>query len=83
MKTYQLSDIRGGNAAENAQIVIDVLQGKEGAKRDIVLLNSAAALIAGNVVNDFDEGIFKAEESIDKKSALGKLDELKKLTNEL
>lgn len=83
MKTYELADIRGGNAKENAQIILDVLEGKEGAKRDIVLLNSAAALIAGNVVNDFDEGIFRAQEAIDKRLALAKLDELKKLTNEL
>ncbi len=63
---------------ESAQIILEILQGKKGAKRDIVVLNSAAALIIAGKARDFKEGIKLAEETIDSKKALAKLEELKK-----
>lgn len=78
-----LEDIRGGDAKENAKIIMDVLSGKKGPKRDVVLLNSAAALVAARKAHDFKEGIILAIEVIDSKKALSKLVQLKKLSHEL
>ena len=73
--------IGGGSAQENSQIILDLLRGKKDAKRDVVLLNAAAALTAAKKVKDFPEGIKLAEESIDSKSALKKLEMLIVFTN--
>ena len=51
------------------------------ARRDIVLLNAAAALVAAGQANDFREGIKQAAESIDSGHALKKLERLKEITN--
>ncbi len=83
LKTYSLDEIKGGNSEDNAKIIMDILNGKEGAKRDIVLLNSAAALVAGNLAKDFNDGIKMATEAIDSKKALKKLEELKEISNKL
>ena len=77
-----LNDIRGGDAKENAGIVLSVLQGDKGARRDMVLLNAAAALVGAGLAKDFSEGITQAAESIDSGRALEKLEAMKKITNE-
>jgi anthranilate phosphoribosyltransferase len=70
-------DITGGAPAENAVIVRSILEGKEkGAKRDIVLLNSAFAIMASGKVQTPQEGIDLAAESIDSGAALQKLKQL-------
>lgn len=74
-------DLRGGDAKENASITVEVLKGMKGARREIVLLNAAAGLVASGRASDFKEGIRLAEESIDSGSALKKLEELKAFTN--
>ncbi|UCD88005.1 MAG: anthranilate phosphoribosyltransferase, partial [Desulfobacterales bacterium] len=51
-----LADIRGGDAQKNAGIVLSVLQGEHGARRDMVLLNAGAALVAAGRAADFREG---------------------------
>ena len=79
----QLEDIKGGDVKENAKIIIEVLSGKKGPKRDVVLLNSAAALVAADKARDFKEGIKLASDSIDSKRALRKLEELKEITHQL
>lgn len=76
-----ISEIKGGDAKENAQIVLNVLSGKSGARRDIVLLNAAAALVAAGRASDFSEGIKQAADAIDSGQALKKLDALKQITN--
>jgi anthranilate phosphoribosyltransferase len=76
-----ISEIKGGDAETNGQIVLDVLQGEPGARRDIVLLNAAAALVAAGMAGDFREGIKQAAEAIDSGEALKKLQALKKITN--
>jgi anthranilate phosphoribosyltransferase len=75
-------DIRGGDAQENARIVIGVLQGEPGARRDMVLLNAAAALLAAGRAADFPEGIMQAAEAIDRGRALEKLEGMRAITNE-
>lgn len=77
-----LEDIRGGDADKNAQIVLGVLEGEKGARRDMVLLNAAAALVAAGRAADFPEGITQAGEAIDSGRALEKLEGMKKITNE-
>jgi anthranilate phosphoribosyltransferase len=57
-----------------------LLQGEKGAKRDIVLLNAAAGLLAAEKVADFREGLRLAAESIDSGSALNKLEQLIRLS---
>jgi anthranilate phosphoribosyltransferase len=76
-----ISDIKGGNAEKNAQIVLDVLRGEPGPRRDIVLLNSAAAVVAAGRANDFREGISQATAAIDSGQAMEKLEKLKTITH--
>ena len=67
-----LDDFAGGAPEENAQITHDILSGKDkGPRRDIVLLNAAAALSLDG--NDFAAGLARASESIDSGAALGGL----------
>jgi len=82
MKVGSFEDIKGGNIEENALIAKAVLNGKEGAQRDIVVLNSAAALIAAGKVNDFPQAIEISEESIRSGKAIAVLQRLIRLTNE-
>jgi len=73
----KLEDLSGGRASDNAKILLDVLNGKSGPKRDIVLLNAGAAIYAADKVNSIKEGIELAKQSIDSKKALKKLELLK------
>jgi anthranilate phosphoribosyltransferase len=68
--------IRGGNATENAGIIREILEGQRGPKRDMVLLNAAAAFVAADLDMDFKEGIERARDSIDSGRAREKLDSL-------
>ncbi len=74
-------DLKGGDAKDNAAITIEILHGKKGARRDIVLLNAAAGLAASGRAKDLKDGIVIAAQSIDTGAALKKLDELKAFTN--
>jgi anthranilate phosphoribosyltransferase len=75
------ADLKGGDARDNAQISIDILKGKKGPCRDIVLMNAAAALAASGRAADLKQGASLAMESIDSGAALRKLEELKAFTN--
>ena len=79
----QLSDLEGGDATENAQILRDVLSGQTGPKRDIVLLNAAAILVAAERVEDLQEGLLLAAEVIDSGAAIERLDALIEMTQRL
>lgn len=69
-------DIKGGTAEENGRIILEMLMGKQDSKRDIVVLNSAAALYVGKVCRNLEEGVKLAEHMIDSKAAYNKLNEL-------
>ena len=72
-----ISELQGGDPAENAAILRGVLSGTiDDAKRDVVLLNSAAALMAGGKAHSVQEGIAAAAHLIDSGAALEKLDSL-------
>ena len=68
--------IRGGTARDNARIVRSILEGEKGPRRDMVLLNAAAAFVAAGLDNNFEDGIERAKESIDSGKAKEKLDAL-------
>jgi anthranilate phosphoribosyltransferase len=76
-----MSEISGGDAAENARIIRDVLKGTPSARRDIVLLNAAAALVAASRANHLAEALPLAAASIDSGRAATKLEALVRFTN--
>ncbi|MEG6586720.1 anthranilate phosphoribosyltransferase [Dendrosporobacter sp. 1207_IL3150] len=76
-----IDDYIGGTPEENAQIVLKILQGEPGPKRDIVLINSAAALFISGKAATLKAGIDIAAESIDSGKALAKLIELRKFSS--
>ena len=73
IKRATRNDILGGDAIENAEIIKNILIGEKGPKRDIVLLNSGAALYVGKKAKSLQEGINYARELIDGGYALDKL----------
>jgi anthranilate phosphoribosyltransferase len=77
-----LSDLRGGDAPQNARIIREILAGDRGAGRDIVLLNAGAAIYTGGHVRDLHEGIISAATSIDSGNASARLDALIDATQE-
>ncbi|MBI4011338.1 MAG: anthranilate phosphoribosyltransferase, partial [Candidatus Rokubacteria bacterium] len=74
---------RGGDREENAEIIRRVLSGDPGPRRDIVVVNAAAALVAGGRARDFKEGAQQAGHAIDSGAALAKLRALAELTQRL
>lgn len=75
-----LDDIRGGSAQENAEILLSVLKGEAGPCRDIVLLNSAAAIYAADKAVSIKEGMELAGRSVDSGAALKKLELLREFS---
>ena len=72
-----IDDYLGGTPEENATIIVGILGGQLGAKRDIVLINAAAALLVADKVESLEEGILLARTSIDSGAALAKLEALR------
>jgi anthranilate phosphoribosyltransferase len=75
--SVKIDALAGGDAAENAKIIEGILRGEKGPRRDVVLLNTAPALVAAGAVATWKEGIRLAAESIDSGSALKKLEQLR------
>ncbi len=73
--------LRGGDPDMNADIITDVLGGLKGPARDVVILNSAAAIVAGAGAGSIEEGIALARGSIDSGAAASKLEKIKRITN--
>jgi anthranilate phosphoribosyltransferase len=80
-ETYSGESLAGGDPTLNAQITKDILSGENGARRKIVLLNAALAILAGEKSNNIHEAISLAEESIDSGAAIKKLQALIELSN--
>ena len=78
-----VTQIRGGTTRQNARILRGILGGEVGVRRNIVIMNAAAALVAGNKASDLKEGVCIAEKTIDSGQALDKLDGLIKLSQSL
>jgi len=76
-----LEAVRGGSPAENAAILQDIFGGQLGPRRDIVVINAAAALVAAGVAGNFMEGALSAARALSSGTAQEKLADLKKFTN--
>jgi anthranilate phosphoribosyltransferase len=78
-----LAEISGGDAADNAAMVREVLSGKKSPRRDVVVLNAAAALVAAGWANHLAHAIPLAMQSIDSGAAAKKLAALASFTNDV
>jgi anthranilate phosphoribosyltransferase len=78
----RLDELKGGDADANAKAISDLLAGKQGAYRNIVVVNAAAALLVARKTTDLFEGVKLAGESIDNGAARLTLEKLVRLTNE-
>ena len=74
-------ELRGGDAAYNAQALRDVLEGKAGAFRDTVLMNAGAGLVVAGKVDRIEDGMELAAASIDQGKAAATLERLVKASN--
>jgi anthranilate phosphoribosyltransferase len=77
LRVAATSDLAGGSAMDNAAITIAILEGGEGARRDAVLLNAGAALVAAGRVASIADGIAVAAETIDAGTARALLERLR------
>lgn len=77
LKRAKFTDLLGGSIAENVKIVHEILDGKKGSKRDIVLFNAGCAIYAADKAETISEGIKLAQQAIDSGAALKKLELLK------
>ncbi len=75
-----LDNLRGGTTDENATLLRGILSGAPGHQRDVVLMNAAAALVAGDRAQSLKQGIELAQEAIDSGKALEKLEQLTRLS---
>ena len=76
-------DLLGGDKEENAKIFLEILRGEKGPKRDIVLINSAAAITVAGKTDDLRIALETAREAIDSGRALKKLEAVKKVSRAL
>jgi anthranilate phosphoribosyltransferase len=83
MPRAAIADLRGGDREQNAQIIRALLEGEPGPRRDIVLMNAAAALVAGGKARDLKDGVGLAAQSIDSGAARDKLQALVALSQQL
>lgn len=74
LRRASIEQIRSADVESSKQILENVLNGEPGPYRDIVVLNAAAALLAGDAVSSLEEGVEKAKESIDSGAARDRLD---------
>jgi anthranilate phosphoribosyltransferase len=83
MKRATLADISGGDAVANAAIIHDILNGEKSARRDVVLLNAGAALVAAGKAEHLADALSLAAQSIDSDAAKKKLNDLLNFTKVL
>jgi len=76
-------DLLGGDKEENAKIFLEILRGEKGPKRDIVLINSAAAITVAGKTDDLRIALETAKDAIDSGRALKKLEAVKKVSHAL
>ncbi|RPJ16396.1 MAG: anthranilate phosphoribosyltransferase [Desulfobacteraceae bacterium] len=81
-ETAKAEDLAGGDPGTNAGITKSILNGEKGPKRNIILINASAALVAAGKASDLKEGISLAENSIDSGAATTKLYSLIRFTQE-
>lgn len=77
----EVKTLVGGDKDENAKILLSILKGERGPKRDVVLMNSAAALVVAGKADGFKDGMLIAADAIDSGASLKKLQEIIKVSN--
>ena len=82
LPVHRLADILGGTPEENAKALLALMEGAEGAYRDAVLLNAAAALVVADRATSLTEGVEIAKESIASGRAMAAIKMLSKVTQE-
>lgn len=75
--------LKGSGAQENAELLRSILAGSTGPQRDVVLMNTAAVLLAGDIAETLKQGVEMARETIDGGHALNKLEQLAELSQNL
>ncbi|MEK6777813.1 MAG: anthranilate phosphoribosyltransferase [bacterium] len=75
-------DLKGADAEANARITRSILNGEKGPKRDVILLNAAAAIHVAGKAESLKEALAMAADSIDSGRAMNKLEELKRVSSE-
>ncbi|HHE65681.1 MAG TPA: anthranilate phosphoribosyltransferase, partial [Bacteroidetes bacterium] len=83
LKRWPIESLRGGDAAINKKIILDVLNGKTGGPRDVTIINAAAALKVSGKAKNLLEGIEQACHAIDSGAALKKLNEMVEISKSL
>ena len=78
-----IGELMGGDREENARIIRAILDGETGPRRDIVLMNAAAALVAGGKARDFKDGVGLAAQAVDSGAARRTLEALIALSRRL
>jgi anthranilate phosphoribosyltransferase len=78
-----VTDLAGGDKDENARIALEILKGDKGHRRDVVLMNSAAAIAVSGKVAAFTDAFEIAQETIDSGRAMSKLEEIRKVSRAL
>jgi anthranilate phosphoribosyltransferase len=81
VKRADVGTLIGGEKDENAKILLSILKGERGPKRDVVLMNSAAALVIAARATDFPDAMLIASDAVDSGSALRKLQEIIHVSN--
>ncbi len=81
IRRASVEDLRGGEAQLNAWIIRRILEGSEGAGRDIAVLNAGAALTVSGIAKDLNEGVARAHDAISSGAALKKLNLWKEATH--
>jgi anthranilate phosphoribosyltransferase len=83
IKRARPEELRGGTPQENAEMIRALLKGEKGSRRDVVMLNAAAAITVAGRANDLREGVELAQRSIDSGEAYRKLEQLIEVSSSL
>jgi len=84
LETARPEDLEAGDSVvDKVRALLEVLNGEKGPRRDIVLMNAAAAFVVAGISSDLREGVARAAESVDKGAALSSLEQLKSVSQEL
>lgn len=81
LQLAEIEAIKGGNAMDNARMVEEVLAGAKSARRDVVVMNAAAAITAAGISPDLRSGVHRAVASLDSGAALDKLQALRAISS--
>jgi anthranilate phosphoribosyltransferase len=83
MERAPISELTGGDVHANAEIIREILEGKKSPKRDVVVMNAAAALVAAGRADDIHVAVPMAEQSVDSGAAKEKLEKLVAFTSKI